>query len=137
MILKFEKPLSPEEKREVVRCIKHFYPDNVPDLSDFIGVLDMKEVVIPEKNLTFQTLKMINMKPNKQTQNQVHPTRKGGIDRQGNERKTLWLRDGRTTMPFVEGLTEAGCKVLINHINTFLIQAGKKTLPKTKFLITR
>lgn len=73
------------------------------------------------------------MKP----KNQVHAPRKGRTDDKGNERKTLWLRDGRTTMPFIEGLTEAGCKVLINHINTFLVQAGKKALPKTKFLITR
>lgn len=50
MILKFEKPLSPEEKRRVAEIVKHFYPDYVPDLSDFIGVSDMKEVVIPESS---------------------------------------------------------------------------------------
>lgn len=77
------------------------------------------------------------MKPTKQTRNQVHTPRKGSTDKQGNERRTLWLKDGRTTMPFIEGLTEAGCKVLINHINSFLIQAGKKALPKNKFLITK
>lgn len=79
----------------------------------------------------------MDMKPNKQTQNQVHPPRKGRTDDKGNERKTLWLRDGRTTMPFIEGLTESAYRVLINRINTFLIQAGHKALPKTKFLITK
>jgi hypothetical protein len=71
--------------------------------------------------------------------NQVHPPlpKKKRIDEKGNDHRRLWLRDGKTTMPFVEGLTENACRVLINHINNYLTQIGQKPLPKTKFLITR
>ena len=72
--------------------------------------------------------------------NQVHPPlpKEKRVDEHGNDRRKLWLKDGKTTMPFVEGLTEAGCKALINTINSTLMQLGlKKTLPKNKFLITK
>ena len=77
-------------------------------------------------------------KPHK-TQNQVHPPlpKKKRVDEQGNDKRRLWLRDGKTTMPFVEGLTEAGCKALINMINSTLTKLGSKTLPNNKFLITK
>ena len=80
---------------------------------------------------------MNQSKPNKT--NQVHPPlpKKKRVDEQGNDKRRLWLRDGKTTMPLVEGLTEAGCKVLINTINTTLVKLGVKALPNTKFLITR
>lgn len=73
------------------------------------------------------------------TRNQVHPPlpKKKRVDEQGNDRRRLWLRDGKTTMPFVEGLTEAGCDVLINTINTTLVKLGHKALPKSKFLKTK
>lgn len=71
--------------------------------------------------------------------NQVHPPlpKKKRVDEHGNDTRRLWLKDGKTTMPFVEGLTEAGCKALINSINSTLIKLGQKELPKNKFLITR
>ena len=73
------------------------------------------------------------------TSNQVHPPlpKKKRVDEQGNDLRKLWLKDGRTTMPFTEGLTESGCKALINSINSTLIKLGKKALPKSKFLITK
>lgn len=71
--------------------------------------------------------------------NQVHPPlpKKKCTDEHGNDRRKLWLKDGKTTMPFVEGLTESGCKALINSINSTLIKLGTKALPNNKFLITR
>ena len=71
--------------------------------------------------------------------NQVHPPlpKKKRVDEQGNDKRKLWLKDGKTTMPFAEGLTEPGCKALINSINSTLIKLGSKSLPKNKFLITR
>ena len=71
--------------------------------------------------------------------NQVHPPcpKKVRTDAHGNERVQMWLRDGRTTMPFVEGLTRNGVSVLINNINTTLKSLGVSELPKNKFLITR
>lgn len=70
--------------------------------------------------------------------NQVHPPlpKKKRVDEQGNDKRKLWLRDGKTTMPFAE-LTEAGCKALINSINSTLVKLGQKPLPTNKFLITR
>jgi hypothetical protein len=72
-------------------------------------------------------------------QNQVHPPlpKKKRVDEQGNDKRRLWLKDGKTTMPFVEGLTESACKVLINTINTSLVSLGSKPLPQNKFLITK
>ena len=77
-------------------------------------------------------------KPHK-TQNQVHPPlpKKKRVDERGNDTRRMWLRDGKTTMPFVEGLTSEGCKVLINAINTTLVSLGGKSLPNNKFIITR
>lgn len=74
-----------------------------------------------------------------QTRNQVHPPlpKKKRVDAQGNDKRKLWLRDGKTTMPFVEGLTEGACRALINTINSTLIKLGHDTLPTQKFLITR
>lgn len=71
--------------------------------------------------------------------NQVHPPlpKKKRVDERGNDKRRLWLKDGKTTMPFVEGLTENGCKALINSINSTLIKLGQKALPQNKFLITR
>ena len=71
--------------------------------------------------------------------NQVHSPlpKKKRVDEQGNDKRKLWLRDGKTTMPFVENLTENACKVLINSINTTLIKLGAKSLPTNKFLITK
>lgn len=73
------------------------------------------------------------------TKNQVHPPtpRKKRVDSLGNDKRKLWLKDGHTTMLFVEGLTEGGCRAFINHINTGLMKLGKKALPQNKFLITR
>lgn len=74
-----------------------------------------------------------------ETKNQVHPPRpkKARVDSVGNDRRRLWLKDGHTTMLFIEGLTENGCKAMINVINSSLIVMGKQALPKNKFLITR
>jgi len=71
--------------------------------------------------------------------NQIHPPlpKKKRVDERGNDTRRMWLRDGETTMPFVKGLTEAGCKALINSINSTLMQLGQKSLPKNKFLITK
>jgi hypothetical protein len=71
--------------------------------------------------------------------NQVHSPlpKKKRVDERGNDTRKLWLKDGKTTMPFVEGLTEPGCKALINSINSTLIKLGHKSLPINKFLITR
>lgn len=79
------------------------------------------------------------MKNNLPKQNQVHPPlpKKKRVDERGNDLRKLWMRDGQTTMPFVHGLTEAGCKALINTINTTLVKLGQKPLPKNKFLITK
>lgn len=83
------------------------------------------------------TVSVNQSKPHKA--NQVHPPlpKKKRIDEQGNDRRKLWLKDGKTTMPFVEGLTESGCKALINSINSTLIKLGQKALPSNKFLITK
>lgn len=71
--------------------------------------------------------------------NQVHPPRpkKARVDSLGNDRRKMWLKEGNATMLFVEGLTENGCKALINHINTFLHDMKVKPLQSNKFLITR
>lgn len=71
--------------------------------------------------------------------NQVHSPlpKKKRVDERGNDTRKLWMKDGKTTMPFVEGLTEPGCKALINSINSTLIKLGHKSLPANKFLITR
>ena len=71
--------------------------------------------------------------------NQTHPPlpKKKRVDDKGNDFRKLWLRDGKTTMPFVEGLTESACKALINTINNTLIKLGRKALPENKFLITK
>lgn len=73
-----------------------------------------------------------------QKANQVHnPPRCKKSDAEVQPLKRIWLKDGKTTMPFVEGLTENACAALINSINSTLIKLGKKPLPKNKFLITR
>jgi len=71
--------------------------------------------------------------------NQVHPPlpKKKRVDERGNDKRRMWLVDGKTTMPFVEGLTEAGCKALINSINSTLMKLGQRSLPQNKFRITR
>ena len=71
--------------------------------------------------------------------NQIHPPlpKKKRVDEHGNDKRHLWLRDNRTTMPFVDGLTEPACKALIASINSTLEKLGLKALPKNKFLITR
>jgi len=73
------------------------------------------------------------------TNNQIHPPlpKRKRVDNKGNDTRRMWLKDGKTTMPFVEGLTESACKALINSINSTLISLGHKTLAKNKFLITR
>lgn len=73
------------------------------------------------------------------TVNQVHPPRpkRVRVDAQGNDKRRLWLKDGHSTMLFYEGLTENGCKSLINAVNTALIRMNKKALPNNRFLITR
>lgn len=71
--------------------------------------------------------------------NQIHPPRpkKARVDKNGNDKRHLWLRDGKTTMPFVDGLTENACKALINTINSTLIKLGQKPLPRNRFHISR
>lgn len=71
--------------------------------------------------------------------NQVHPPspKKKRVDKQGNDRRKLWLKEGTATMLFVNGLTENGCKVLINKLNTTLIALGQKPFPNNRFLITK
>lgn len=71
--------------------------------------------------------------------NQVHQPepKKTRVDVKGNDKRKLWLREGKTTMPFVEGLTESACKVLISSINSTLIKLGAKPLRKERFLITK
>lgn len=72
-------------------------------------------------------------------QNQQHPPlpKKKRVDSNGNDKRKLWLKEGNATMLFVNGLTENGCKALINTINSSLIAMGQKVLPNNKFLITR
>lgn len=69
--------------------------------------------------------------------NQVHPPKKSRTDTNGNERCRLWLKDGNTTMLLTKELTNAGCKALINSINTSLISLGAKALSQQRFLITK
>lgn len=71
--------------------------------------------------------------------NQVHPPRpkKTRTDMKGNETVRVWLKDNKTTMPFVENLTRNGVSVLINSINTTLKSLGVSEIPKNRFLITR
>ena len=75
-------------------------------------------------------------------QNQVHPPapKKVRVDSNGNDYRKLWLRagskDDKTTMLFIDGLTENGCKIVINSINTLLIKLGKKSMTN-RFLITK
>ena len=71
--------------------------------------------------------------------NQVHPPspKKACVDSCGNNLRKLWLKDGKTTMPFTEGLTENAYEVLINTINTTLVKLGGRKIPRNKFLITR
>lgn len=73
------------------------------------------------------------------TRNQVHQPqpKKRRIDKSGNDTRKMWLKEGTATMLFVNGLTENGCKGLINTINSYLIAHNKSTLPNNKFLITR
>lgn len=74
-------------------------------------------------------------------QNQIHPPlpKKKRIDSLGNDKRKLWLRAGgksdKTTMLFCEGLTENGCKAIINSINSTLMQLGIRSMSK-RFLIT-
>lgn len=62
------------------------------------------------------------------------------VDNKGNDKRRLWLRAGsksdKTTMLFVDGLTENGCKALVNSINTTLIALGKTEM-SNRFLITQ
>lgn len=71
--------------------------------------------------------------------NQVHAaqSKKNRVDKRGNEKCRLWLKDGNTTMLLTKELTNAGCKALINSINTNLISLGGKSLGKKRFLITK
>lgn len=79
--------------------------------------------------------------PRVQHQNQVHniPSKTKRVDAQGNDKRKLWLRaggkDDKTTMLFCEGLTENGCKAVINSINSTMMQLGKRSMTK-RFLIT-
>lgn len=61
--------------------------------------------------------------------------KKKRVDSLGNDKRRLFLKDGNTTMLFCQGLTSAGCKALINSINTTLIALGKK--PKNNWIITK
>jgi hypothetical protein len=72
-------------------------------------------------------------------QNQVHPPlpKNKRVDKNGNDHRRIFLREGTATMLLCKGLTENGCKVLINKINTTLIDLGEKPLPRSKFLIVR
>jgi hypothetical protein len=71
--------------------------------------------------------------------NQQHPPlpKKKRVDANGNDKRKLWLKEGTATMLFAKGLTENGCKALINAINSSLISMGQNALPNNKFLITR
>lgn len=77
-----------------------------------------------------------------QHQNQIHPPlpKQKRVDANGNDRRKLWIRSGgkddKTTMLFVDGLTENGCKAVINSINSTLMQLGKRSMSK-RFLITQ
>lgn len=82
---------------------------------------------------------MKNNQSNLNTANQVHSPlpKKKRVDEQGNDLRRLWLKDGNTTMLITKDLTENGCKVIINSINTAMVKLGKKAFPKSKFLITK
>jgi len=82
---------------------------------------------------------MKNQSDNHIRKNQVHPPlpKKKRVDVNGNDTRRMWLRDGKTTMPFVEGLTQNACSMLINSINTTLISLGGKPIDKKRFLITK
>lgn len=82
---------------------------------------------------------MKNNQSNLNTANQVHSPlpKKKRVDGQGNDLRRLWLKDGNTTMLITKDLTENGCKVIINSINTAMVKLGKKAFPKSKFLITK
>lgn len=66
--------------------------------------------------------------------NQPRPKKAGA---EHTPKKRMFLRDGGTTMPFLEGLTENECKIVLNRINTILIELGHKPLKNNRFLITR
>ena len=64
--------------------------------------------------------------PAVRTKNQLNPPlpKKKRVDSLGNNRKRLFLKSGNATMLFCKGLTEPGCKVLIEKIDEFMSKMG-------------
>lgn len=71
--------------------------------------------------------------------NQIHQPapKRVRVDKNGNDTRKLWLKDHDTTMLICRGLTENGCKLLVNSINSTLEKLGHEKLPHNRFLITK
>lgn len=67
--------------------------------------------------------------------NQVHPPKGKGVDELGNPRKKLRVKDGESTMLFIDGITDSQAKVLESKIMDFVQRCGLKM--HCKFLLTR
>lgn len=69
------------------------------------------------------------------TVNQVHPPlpKKKSVDKQGNRRRRIYVKSGTATMLLCKGLTENGCKALIDRLKTWANQLGTKI--ECEFLI--
>lgn len=67
--------------------------------------------------------------PTVRTKNQQNPPlpKKKRVDSLGNNRKRLFFKSGNATILFCKGLTEPGCKVLIEKIDEFMSKLGTKT----------
>lgn len=72
------------------------------------------------------TQKIINMKVKRV--NQVHPPlpKKVRVDKNGNDRRKVWLKSGTSTMLLCKGLTLPGTEVLIKSIKDKCAQLGTK-----------
>ena len=68
--------------------------------------------------------------------NQVHPPlpRKVRVDKNGNDRRRVWLKNGTSTMLLCKGLTIPGTEVLIKSIHDKCTQLGTKV--EGTFLVT-
>lgn len=60
--------------------------------------------------------------------NQIHRPvpKKKSVDSLGNRKKRVYMKSGTATMLFCKGLTENGCKALVDRLNSWANQLGTK-----------
>lgn len=60
--------------------------------------------------------------------NQIHQPipKKKSVDSLGNRRRRVYMKSGTATMLFCKGLTENGCKALVDRLNSWAAQLGTK-----------